>query len=123
MGYKLERKELIKTLKGILDLLGIEPLSTSFSRISQPLIQNDMVSNLPTRINGKLTEQVEKIVKIEERLQKLDKSVLKEKEVEIPTNQTRVGSASSEKTVIEQIATHAFYPEGETDKASVMMNL
>lgn len=120
MGYKLELNEFIKTLKGIVAHSRMDTFSTPFSRVSQSFIQNDMIFNLLIRIDGKLTKQGEKIMKIDKKLQNLENLVFKEKEDENLTfkDQTRVKSSSSERIAIEQFDVHASDLEDETSNAN-----
>ncbi|EOX94094.1 Uncharacterized protein TCM_003230 [Theobroma cacao] len=75
--------------------------STPFTRTSQPPPQNDMMFNLFMRIDGKLADRVEKIVKIEEKLQQLGALLHPTKETKSPKALTIAASQSSERAAIE----------------------
>ncbi|EOY31669.1 Uncharacterized protein TCM_038688 [Theobroma cacao] len=69
MVYKIERNECIEVTKGRPLPLQTRSSSTLFARTSQLPLQNDVMFNLLMRFNGKLTNQIEKIIQIEEKLQ------------------------------------------------------
>ncbi|XP_017979828.1 PREDICTED: LEAF RUST 10 DISEASE-RESISTANCE LOCUS RECEPTOR-LIKE PROTEIN KINASE-like 2.2 [Theobroma cacao] len=86
MGYKIGRNEFIKITKSTL----LPPLtgspSTPFTKASQPPFQSDMMLNLLMRIDGKLTDQAEKMILVSDFV----KDIINEAKVDQAHQQTRM---------------------------------
>ncbi|EOY21501.1 Uncharacterized protein TCM_013170 [Theobroma cacao] len=120
MGHKIEKNECIKITKGTPLAPSTGSHSTPFTRVSQLLLQSDMMLNLLMRIDGKLTDQAEKMEKIQEKLQQLEALLNPAKETNVSETPISVVSQSSERTTTKQfesaISSHDKKTKKETPK-------
>lgn len=90
--------------------------STPFTKAYQLPFQTDMILNLLIRIDRKLTNLVDKIVKIEEKLQQLEAIINLAKETKVPKALVSIASQSSERVATNQFESATFSHGRETEK-------